>query len=55
MKPYKSINLGYTDAINFALRKEKQLLNNVFFDSKYLQKISSSSTYFVIGEKGTGK
>lgn len=55
MKPYKSINLGYTDAINFALRKEKQLLNNVFFDSKYLQKIASNSTYFVIGEKGTGK
>ena len=55
MKPYKSISLGYTDAINFALRNEKKLLNNVFFESTYLKKIASTSTYFVIGEKGTGK
>ena len=55
MKPFKAINLGYTDAVNFALRKEKQLLNNVFFKSTYLDKIASPLTYFLIGEKGTGK
>lgn len=39
MKPYKSISLGYTDAINFALRNEKKLLNNVFLKVHILKKL----------------
>lgn len=55
MLPFKKINFGHTDAVNFALRKEKQLLNNVFFKSTYLDEIANPLTYFLIGEKGTGK
>jgi hypothetical protein len=55
MKAIPELNLGFTDAENYQKRENIELFNSIFVKNIYLESILSSSTYFVIGEKGTGK
>lgn len=55
MKDFSSLNLGFLDAENYLGRDNKAFFSNIFFKDDNLDKLLSSSTYFLIGEKGTGK
>jgi len=55
MKKYTELNLGFGDAENYKKRENKELLNKYFVKNEELQKILSPSSYFIIGDKGTGK
>ncbi len=55
MKSIGELNLGFSDAQNYTQRANKQLFNNIFVKNQFLDKLLSPSTYFLIGEKGTGK
>lgn len=49
------LNLGYSDAQNYSLRKNKNMFNEVFVKNQFLEDLIRPETYFLIGEKGTGK
>lgn len=55
MKPIQELQLGFTDAENYQRSENRSLFNNIFVKNTYLEQILSPSTYFVVGEKGTGK
>lgn len=55
MKTIGGLNLGFSDAQNYTQRANKDLFNNIFVKNKFLDRLLYSSTYFLIGEKGTGK
>ncbi len=55
MKSIEELNLGFSDAQNYTQRANKELFNNIFVKNQFLDKLISPSTYFLIGEKGTGK
>lgn len=49
------LNLGFNDAENYKKPENKELFNKIFIDSSFLKRIESNNTYFILGEKGTGK
>lgn len=55
MKSFVELNLGFNDAINYRRRENKDLLNRFFVKSPELDTLLLPSTYFLIGDKGTGK
>lgn len=55
MKSFKSLNLGFLDAENYLERDNKTFFNKIFLKDENLDNLLRSSTYFLIGEKGTGK
>ncbi len=55
LKNVKDLKLGFSDAQNYMQRGNKEMLSNVFVKNSYLEDLLESSTYFLIGEKGTGK
>ena len=55
MKKINELNLGFSDAQNYSRRDNKKMFNDIFVKNDYLEKLISSDTYFLIGEKGTGK
>ncbi len=55
MKPIAELSLGYSDAENYQRRENKDLFNSVFVKNEYLEDLLDPSTFFLIGEKGTGK
>jgi hypothetical protein len=55
MKPIAALNLGFSDAENYRRRENKELLNRIFIKNQPLQKLCSKETFFLVGEKGTGK
>ena len=55
MKEFKALNLGFLDAENYLERDNKTFFNNIFFKDENLEKLLRASTYYLIGEKGTGK
>lgn len=55
MKSIQELNLGFSDAQNYTQKANKQLFNNIFVKNQFLDKLLYSTTYFLIGEKGTGK
>lgn len=55
MKSYAELNLGFSDAVNYKQRINKELFNKFFIESPILDDIVKPSTYFLIGDKGTGK
>jgi Cdc6-like AAA superfamily ATPase len=55
MKTIGELNLGFSDAQNYTQRANKDLFNNIFVKNKFLDRLLYPSTYFLIGEKGTGK
>lgn len=55
MKDFKDLNLGFKDAGNYKHRENKELLNKFFFQDEQLEHLLAPSTYFLLGDKGTGK
>lgn len=55
MKKIKELNLGYSDAQNYIQRTNKQMFSEVFVRNSFLDKLLLQSTYYLVGEKGTGK
>ena len=55
MKNFHDLKLGYVDAENYLKRENKALFNKFFYRDNRLDEILLPSTYFIIGEKGTGK
>lgn len=55
MKDFLNLNLGFNDASNYKLRENKNLLNRFFFQDEQLEHLLAPSTYFLLGDKGTGK
>ena len=55
MKPVSDLILGYRDAENYRRRENKELFNQLFLRTPELDELCDSGTYFLIGEKGTGK
>jgi len=55
IKSIESLNLGFSDAQNYTLRANKQMLSEVFVKNAYLTKLLKPNVYYLLGEKGTGK
>lgn len=55
LKSIQELNLGFSDAQNYTQRKNKSMLTSVFVKNSYLDDLIKPSSYFLIGEKGTGK
>lgn len=55
MLKIQDLDLGFNDAENYKRSENKNLLNKVFFRTEELEKLCERNTFFLIGEKGTGK
>jgi polynucleotide 5'-kinase involved in rRNA processing len=55
MKLLSALDFGYSDAENYKLRQNKALFNRVFFRNEPLERLCQDTTYFLVGDKGTGK
>ncbi|MCB9295402.1 MAG: funZ protein [Lewinellaceae bacterium] len=55
MKKVEDLTLGFNDAENYKHRKNKELFNRVFVKSDELDQLLKEQTYFLVGDKGTGK
>lgn len=55
MKKYTELKLGYNDAVNYQNRHNKFMFNEIFIKDNNLERLISPDTYFLIGDKGTGK
>jgi len=55
MIPVSELKLGFKDAENYKQRENHELLNRIFVRTRTLEQLCESSTYFLVGEKGTGK
>lgn len=55
LKSIGELNLGYSDAENYLARERKKMFSDIFVKNSYLEKLLEPTTYFLIGEKGTGK
>lgn len=55
MKNISQLYLGFSDAQNYSQRKNKEAFNEIFVRNHYLDELIKPNTYFLIGEKGTGK
>ena len=55
MLKIQDLNFGFNDAENYKRSENKNLLNTVFFRTDELEKLCERNTFFLIGEKGTGK
>lgn len=53
--PVEQLNLGFNDAINYRRRENKATFNQLFIKNEKLDGLMDLSTYFLIGDKGTGK
>ncbi len=49
------LSLGFNDAINYRRRENKEAFSQIFIKNDKLEKLMNLSTYFLIGDKGTGK
>lgn len=54
-KSIKNLELGFSDAQNYTQRENKEMFSNIFVKNSYLDLLSKSNIYYLIGEKGTGK
>ncbi len=55
MKKIAELTFGYNDAVNYKKPENQNLFKKFFFKTPEFQKIFSPTTYFIIGDKGTGK
>jgi len=55
MKNVTELNLGFIDAENYQRKENKDLFNLIFVRNAFLDDLLKPSTFFLIGEKGTGK
>lgn len=55
MKKIKELKFGFNDAENYKKPENRELFEKFFFKTDEFQSIFNGSTYFILGEKGTGK
>jgi len=55
MKKVTEVVFGFSDAENYRRRENKDLFNQIFLHTAALEQINRPSTFFLVGEKGTGK
>ncbi|MFA5060108.1 MAG: funZ protein [Candidatus Omnitrophota bacterium] len=55
MKKITELKLGFSDAENYKRKENKELFNAIFVKNVFLEQLMSPSSFFLIGEKGTGK
>jgi hypothetical protein len=55
MKAIKDLNLGFVDAENYLNKNNRQFYEQIFIKNNFLDKLLLGTTYYLIGEKGTGK
>ena len=55
MKTVLELKTGFGDAENYQRRENRDLFNRIFVKNEFLDNILSPNTFFLIGEKGTGK
>ncbi len=56
MKKISELDFGYGDAANYLhSRSYKQMFSNIFVRDRKLDNLMREDTYFLIGDKGTGK
>ena len=56
MKDFHDLDFGYSDATNYRKsRKHKDFFASIFIKDDKLEKLMREDTYFLIGDKGTGK
>jgi hypothetical protein len=55
MLEINKLDFGFNDAENYKRRENKNFLNKVFLRTEELDKLCERNTFFLIGEKGTGK
>ncbi|MEH2287517.1 P-loop ATPase, Sll1717 family [Nostoc sp.] len=55
MLKIQELEFGFNDAENYKRSENKSFLNKVFFRTEELDKLCERNTFFLIGEKGTGK
>ena len=55
MKLINELDLGFNDAENYLRRENKELFNSIFVKNIFLGQLLQQKTFFLIGEKGTGK
>lgn len=55
MKTIPDLFLGFNDAENYKRRENREFFNQIFVRTTTLTRLCEPSTYFLIGEKGTGK
>jgi len=55
MLPIADLNFGFSDAENYKRRENKDLFNQLFVRDEALERLMDRGTFFLIGEKGTGK
>ncbi len=53
--PIGKLYLGFNDAENYKKKENREIFNKIFIENEFLYKIKKQSTYFIIGDKGTGK
>lgn len=54
-KPINALAEPYNDALNYKTKAQKEFFNSVFLRTEELRKCLAPATYFLMGEKGTGK
>lgn len=55
MKKVTELRLGFSDAEDYRRRENRDLFNAIFVKNIFLDNLMKPSTFFLIGEKGTGK
>ncbi len=56
MKKLSEIDFGYSDASSYRNNQSyKDMFSSVFVKDKSLERLMMADSYFLIGEKGTGK
>lgn len=55
MQKIVDLDFGFSDAENYKRRENKETFNRMFLQTEDFDRILQPNTYFVIGEKGTGK
>lgn len=55
MLPIAQLNFGFNDAENYKRRENKDLFSQIFVMTEDLDRVCEKSTFFLMGEKGTGK
>src|SRR5689334_11765427 len=54
-KALRQLEEPFNDAFNYRSRTQKELFNKLFLKTEELEQCLSPSTYFLMGEKGSGK
>lgn len=52
---FTELELPFDEAENYLSRSNKSKLTEFFYQGEYFEKVKADTTYYIIGEKGSGK